>query len=138
MSKMRISRTRAGRKSWNTRNQYNRAVGEAFRAIANSPEQKYGAVVTRAMIIERTAGGKREVISFSTAYGELSMWLNVAFCDYSEFGLSDMLAETFFQGAVIRTLKAEYRLWISPKQVDETEETFFQSGEIDRYYQDLV
>lgn len=99
---------------------------------------KYDNTVTKAMIIERLnyATGKTEVITFGQSYGELSMWLNVAFKNTSEFGLSDMLAETFFQGAKIVTKKAEYRLWLKPEKDDEA--AFYQSGEIERIYQDVA
>ncbi len=107
-----LSRSRAGRKSWATRVNYNHAVGDAVRAMANAPAPKYDGKTTKAMIIERTANGKTEVITFSQSYGELSMWLNRAFANISEDGFSDMLAETFFQGATIFTAKAEYRLWL--------------------------
>ena len=107
-----ISRSRAGRKSWQTRVNYTNAVGDAVKAMANAPQPKYGDSITRAMIIERTANGKTEVITFSQSYGELSMWLDKSFANISESGFSDMLAETFFQGAKVCTAKAEYRLWL--------------------------
>lgn len=102
---------------------------------ATPVQTKYDNTITKAMVIERLAlaTGKKEVITFSQAYGELSMWMNIAFKNISEFGFSDMLAETFFQGASVVTSKAEYRLWLKPQ----TDETFFQAGEIDMFYQDV-
>ena len=130
-----MSRTRSGRKSWATRVAYTNAVGDAVRAIANAPEPKYDSKTTKAMVIERTANGKKEVITFSQSYGELSMWLNVAFANISEDGFSDMLAETFLQGADIRTPKAAYRLW--NKDTFEPD-YFFRAGEIDRFYLEVI
>lgn len=107
-----MSRQRAGRKSWQTRVNFSLEVGNFAAALAEK-KWKYSAEDTKAMVITRTANetGAREVITFNRAYGELSGWLNKAFANISEDGFSDMLAETFFQGAAIFTPKAEYRLW---------------------------
>lgn len=74
---------------------------------------QYDTQTTKAMIIERTAKetGRREVITFNQAYGELSIWLGKAFVNISDYGFSDMLAAEFFQGAVFHTRRAEYRFW---------------------------
>ena len=111
-----LSRQRAGRKSWNTRVGYNNAVVDAANAIANA-KWKYDSKTTDAFVIERTAkaDGAVALIGFSQAYGELSGWLGKSFANISEMGLSDMLAETFLQGASIQTLKAEYRLRPQPE-----------------------
>ncbi|MCD9188284.1 MAG: SWIM zinc finger domain-containing protein [Pyrinomonadaceae bacterium] len=120
-----MSRTRAGRKSWETRISYHREVGNTVEAFA-SADWKYDAETTKKMVIERTAKatGKTEVITFSMAYGELSMWLDKVFVNISERGFSDMLAETFFQGAELHTPKATYKLWVAPVK----EETKEQNG----------
>lgn len=108
-----MSRSRAGRKAYETRINFNNQVGDFFRSLANAPEPKFGRDATKAMIIERVIKETKhkEVITFGEAYGELSMWFNVAFANISPSGLSDMLAETFFQGAAVHTPKAVYRLW---------------------------
>ncbi len=92
-----------------SRADFSREVSDAVRAIGNG-KWKYDSNVTNAMTIERTvaATGKKETITFSQAYGELSMWLNVSFANISEEGFSDMLAAEFFSGARIHTKKAEY------------------------------
>ncbi|MDB5478840.1 MAG: hypothetical protein JWM96_1335, partial [Alphaproteobacteria bacterium] len=107
------ARNRAGRKSYETKLQRFETIRNFAQAMAEK-KWKYDAATTKAMIIERTANGKTEVITFSQAYGELSMWLNVTFANISESGLSDMLAETFMQKAAIHTRKAVYRLWVKP------------------------
>lgn len=107
-----MSRTRAGRKSWETRVEFINEVGNFAAALAEK-EWKYDLATTKAMVIMRTAkaDGRREVITFSQAYSELSMWEGRSFANNSEDGLSDMLCETFLQGAAVHTKKAEYRLW---------------------------
>jgi hypothetical protein len=72
-------------------------LSSVMNAIGNA-EWKYDSKVTKAMIIERTAKetGKREAITFSQAYGELSMWLDKAFANISESGFSDMIAAEIF------------------------------------------
>lgn len=109
---MSITRKRAGRRSWETRMRFSRNLTNFVQALA-AKEWKFDAATTKAMVIERSATvtGKKEVITFNQAYGELSMWLDKSFANISEDGLSDMLAETFFQGARLVTGKAEYRLW---------------------------
>ena len=113
---MSITRKRAGRKSWETRQAFNNTVGNFAQAMAEKI-WKYDSPVTKAMIIERTAKetGKAEVITFSQAYAELSGWLGKSFVNTSEEGFSDMLAETFFQNAQIHTPKGVYRLWVKPE-----------------------
>jgi len=117
-----LTRQRAGRKSWNTRVRYNNAVVDAANAIANA-KWKYDSKTTDAFVIERTAkaGGAVALIGFSQAFGELSGWLGKSFANISEMGLSDMLAETFLQGASIQTLKAEYRLRLQPETAFDAE-----------------
>lgn len=170
---MSITRKRAGRASWETRVNYNNDLREAARAIGKA-EWKHNSNTTKAMIIERTAeGGSKEVITFSQAYGELSMWLNIAFANITEMGFSDMLADEFFAGATLSTKKAEYRLWVkeggksaracgcrydgvwcksfcdahfdeqmATSEAEEADEMgcgyFYQAGEIDRHYQDVI
>lgn len=107
-----MSRTRAGRKAYQTRVDFSRNVGEVIQSFA-AKQWKYSLTETKAMVITRTAKetGGREVITFAQAFGELSQWLDRAFANISEDGLSDMLTETFLQGAEIHTGKAVYRLW---------------------------
>lgn len=109
---MSITRKRAGRKAWETRRRFNDNVVDFFAALGRK-EWKFDAATTSKMVIERRAKATGEIalITFSQAYSELFDWLGKSFADISDNGFSDMLAETFFQGAVIHTLKAEYRLW---------------------------
>jgi len=111
-----MSRTRAGRKSWNTRVNFNNQVGDFFRALANAPAPKFDNAATKAWIVERTAKAddKKDVMTFNQAYAQLQDWLGLAFSNISEDGFSDMLAAMFFEGTQIHTLKAEYRLWVKP------------------------
>jgi hypothetical protein len=113
---MSITRKRAGRKSWETRVRFNSDVSNFFTALG-SASRKFDTETTKAMIIERYAkeAGKTEIITFRQAYVELSGWVDRAFFNTSESGLSDMLAETFFQGAQVHTPKAVYRLWVKPE-----------------------
>jgi hypothetical protein len=117
---MSIRHRRAGRKSWETRKRFSREVGEIFRAIADAPAPEFD---TKAMFIERFAKetGKREVITFSKAYVELSDWLGRAFENISDKGFSDMLAETFLSRAQVHTGKAVYTLWNQPEKECEAE-----------------
>lgn len=84
----------------------------SFDFTADVPQIKFGSQVTKAMIIERTAqNGSREVITFSQAYSELSMWINRSFANISEMGFSDALCEMFLSNSTIFTSKASYKLW---------------------------
>lgn len=112
-----MSKTRAGRKSWETRVNFNIAIGNFAQAVAVN-KWKYSIQETKSMIIERTvkATSKKEVITFAQAYGELSIWLKKSFDNSSELGFSDMLADTFLQkNTVVHSGKAEYRLWVKPE-----------------------
>jgi hypothetical protein len=83
---MSITRKRAGRKSWETRQRFNNVVGDFFQALASAPKPVFDNSVTKTMVIERVVkeSRKKEVITFSQAYGELSMWLGKAFENISE------------------------------------------------------
>lgn len=106
-----MSRTRRGRKSWETRMNFNRTVG-SFAAAYAAKEFKFSTAETKAMVIIRTDNtGRREIITFNQAYGELSLWEGKAFTNVSPDAFSDMLCETFKQRAVIFTRRASYRLW---------------------------
>lgn len=110
------TRNRAGRKAYETKLN-NFATIKNFAAAMAEKRWKFDSATTKAMIITRTAKetGKTEVITFSQAYAELSGWADRAFVNTSENGLSDMLAETFFQGAIVHTPKAAYQLWVKPE-----------------------
>lgn len=111
-----MSRTRAGRKAQETHRDFLRNVGNFGGALA-AKKWKFTSDQTKAMVIIRTKQGEifGEAITFNQAYGDLFAWEGKrtasAFSNISEHGLSDMLAETFFQGATIVTGKAEYVLW---------------------------
>lgn len=83
--------------------------------VKRIPQPKYTRAAEKELIIERVWGGKREVITFNTAYSELSTWLNKSFSNCSEMGFSDCLFELLTSGAEIHTPKADYRLW-SPRK----------------------
>ncbi len=111
-----MSRTRDARKGHETRRNFSRSFGDFAAALA-AKETKFSIEQTKAMVIIRTANGEifGEPITFGQAYGELFAWegkrtIN-AFSNISEDGLSDMLAATFFQGALVCTAKADYFLW---------------------------
>jgi hypothetical protein len=107
---MSIRKRRAGRKSWETRLAFVADVGNFAAAMADA-EWKYTAAETDAIRVVRKAKatGAEETISFSRAYAEISPWLGRSFSNNSDFGLSDMLAESLLRNAVIHTGKAEYR-----------------------------
>lgn len=120
-----MSRTTAARKGHETRRKFLRSFGNFAAALA-AKETKFSIEQTKAMVIERTAKatGKREVITFNQAYGELSMWSKNTFKDVfdednSELGFSDLLTEAFLEGKTITTAKAVYTLWQRAEVVKE-------------------
>ncbi len=81
----------------------------------NTSPVRFTKAEEKTLVIERRWQGKREVITFSQAYTELSGWLGRSFSNCSEWGFSDSLFEMFIKGSVIHTPKAEYRLWNARK-----------------------
>lgn len=115
-----MSRTRAGRKAQETHRNFLRTVKDFAQALAEK-SWKFSVEETKAMIIERTekVTGKTEVITCNQAIGEIMNWegrMNRnSFSNISGDGISDMLCDTFFQGAVVHTGKASYTLWVKPE-----------------------
>lgn len=107
-----MSRTRSGRKAWETRVEFDAGVG-AVAAAMSEKKWKYDSQATKAMVIERidNATGLKRVITFSLAYGELAYQENLAFSNNSEDGFSDMLCDIFFDGSIVWTRRATFRLW---------------------------
>lgn len=105
---MSISRKRAGRKSWNTRLRNANAFASAFAAAA----QYAPGYNTDEIHVIRTAKetGEQSVLNFSDFYVEINAWYDRAYCNSSDFGLTDMLCETLLQNAAIHTPKAEYKI----------------------------
>lgn len=106
-----MSRTRAGRRAYETRINFSRDVANFAAALATK-KWKYSAAETAAIKVERAESltGNSQTISFDQAYADLSLWLGKSFSNSSDLGLTDMLAETLLSGATIVTMKAEYRI----------------------------
>ena len=111
-----MSRTRSARLGHAN---HRRFLGDfsGFAAALAAKKWKFTVEQTKAMVIIRTATGDifGDTITFNQACADLFAWEGKrernAFSNISEDGLSDMLAETFFQGATVHTAKAEYVLW---------------------------